>query len=126
MLYWKNLRRLFRLDGRFLKLVFQVPILRKQNESFSWKSSLPKINSPKNLEDISVRLAYVLGWPTDIMFSSSGSKLSNPNSISVNIVISSKTYNNAYVNEAVNSVIERGLSNTLVALTLEDGRTLNI
>lgn len=80
----------------------------------------------KNVEDISVRLAFVLGWPTDIMFSSSSSKLSNPNSIPVNIVISSKTYNNAYVNEAVNSVIERGLSNTLVALALEDGRTLQI
>lgn len=80
----------------------------------------------EDVEDISVRLAYILGWPIDIMYSSSSLNPSNPNSIPVNIVISSKTYNNAYVNQAVNSVIERGLSNSLVALTLTNGRTLKI
>lgn len=52
--------------------------------------------------------------------------LSNSNSIPVNIIISSKSHDNADVNQAVNSVIERGLSYSLVALTLTDGSILKI
>lgn len=80
----------------------------------------------KNLEDISVRLVYVLGWLIDIMFLFFSLKFSNFNLIFVNIVIFFKIYNNVYVNEVVNSVIECGLSNIFVVLMLEDGRILNI
>lgn len=80
----------------------------------------------KNLEDISVRLVYVLGWLIDIMFLFFSLKFSSFNLIFVNIVIFFKIYNNVYVNEVVNSVIECGLSNIFVVLMLEDGRILNI
>lgn len=80
----------------------------------------------KNVEDISVRLVYVLGWLIDIMFLFFSLKFSNFNLIFVNIVIFFKIYNNVYVNEVVNSVIECGLSNIFVVLMLEDGRILNI
>lgn len=80
----------------------------------------------KNVEDISVRLVYVLGWLIDIMFLFLSLKFSNFNLIFVNIVIFFKIYNNVYVNEVVNSVIECGLSNIFVVLMLEDGRILNI
>lgn len=80
----------------------------------------------KNLEDISVRLVYVLGWLIDIMFLFFSLKFINFNLIFVNIVIFFKIYNNVYVNEVVNSVIECGLSNIFVVLMLEDGRILNI
>lgn len=80
----------------------------------------------KNVEDISVRLVYVLGWLIDIMFLFLSLKFSNFNLIFVNIVIFLKIYNNVYVNEVVNSVIECGLSNIFVVLMLEDGRILNI
>lgn len=78
----------------------------------------------KNVEDISVRLVYVLGWLIDIMFLFFSLKFSNFNLIFVNIVIFFKIYNNVYVNEVVNSVIECGLSNIFVVLVLEDGRIL--
>lgn len=78
----------------------------------------------KNVEDISVRLVYVLGWLIDIMFLFFSLKFSNLNLIFVNIVIFFKIYNNVYVNEVVNSVIECGLSNIFVVLVLEDGRIL--
>lgn len=78
----------------------------------------------KNVEDISVRLVYVLGWLIDIMFLFLSLKFSNFNLIFVNIVIFLKIYNNVYVNEVVNSVIECGLSNIFVVLVLEDGRIL--
>lgn len=78
----------------------------------------------KNVEDISVRLVYVLGWLIDIMFLFFSLKFSNFNLIFVNIVIFFKIYNNVYVNEVVNSVIECGLSNVFVVLVLEDGRIL--
>lgn len=78
----------------------------------------------KNVEDISVRLVYVLGWLIDIMFLFLSLKFSNFNLIFVNIVIFFKIYNNVYVNEVVNSVIECGLSNIFVVLVLEDGRIL--
>lgn len=77
----------------------------------------------KNVEDISVRLVYVLGWLID-MFLFLCLKFSNFNLIFVNIVIFLKIYNNVYVNEVVNSVIECGLSNIFVVLVLEDGRIL--
>lgn len=80
----------------------------------------------KNVEDISVRLVYVLGWLIDIMFLFFSLKFSNFNLIFVNIVIFFKIYNNVYVNEVVNSVIECGLSNIFVVLVLEDGRILKI
>lgn len=80
----------------------------------------------KNVEDISVRLVYVLGWLIDIMFLFFSLKFSNFNLIFVNIDIFFKIYNNVYVNEVVNSVIECGLSNIFVVLMLEDGRILNI
>lgn len=80
----------------------------------------------KNVEDISVRLVYVLGWLIDIMFLFFSLKFSNFNLIFVNIVIFFKIYNNVYVNEVVNSVIECGLSNIFVVLMLEDGRIMNI
>lgn len=80
----------------------------------------------KNVEDISVRLVYVLGWLIDIMFLFFSLKFSNFNLIFVNIVIFFKIYNNVYVNEVVNSVIECGLSNIFVVLVLEDGRILEI
>lgn len=80
----------------------------------------------KNVEDISVRLVYVLGWLIDIMFLFFRLKFSYFNLIFVNIVIFFKIYNNVYVNEVVNSVIECGLSNIFVVLMLEDGRILNI
>lgn len=78
----------------------------------------------KNVEDISVRLVYVLGWLIDIMFLFFSLKFSDFNLIFVNIVIFFKIYNNVYVNEVVNSVIECGLSNIFVVLVLEDGRIL--
>lgn len=78
----------------------------------------------KNVEDISVRLVYVLGWLIDIMFLFFSLKFSNFNLIFVNIVIFFKIYNNVYVNEVVNSVIECGLSYIFVVLVLEDGRIL--
>lgn len=78
----------------------------------------------KNVEDISVRLVYVLGWLIDIMFLFFSLKFSNFNLIFVNIDIFFKIYNNVYVNEVVNSVIECGLSNIFVVLVLEDGRIL--
>lgn len=78
----------------------------------------------KNVEDISVRLVYVLGWLIDIMFLFFRLKFSYFNLIFVNIVIFFKIYNNVYVNEVVNSVIECGLSNIFVVLVLEDGRIL--
>lgn len=74
----------------------------------------------KNVEDISVRLVYVLGWLIDVMFLFLSLKFSNFNLIFVNIVIFFKIYNNVYVNEVVNSVIECGLSNIFVVLVLED------
>lgn len=80
----------------------------------------------KNVEDIGVRLVYVLGWLIDIMFLFFSLKFSNFNLIFVNIVIFFKIYNNVYVNEVVNSVIECGLSNIFVVLMLEDGRIMNI
>lgn len=87
--------------------------------------SFLKINLLKKiLEDISVRLVYVLGWLIDIMFLFFSLKFSNFNLIFVNIVIFFKIYNNVYVNEVVNSVIECGLSNIFVVLVLEDGRIL--
>lgn len=78
----------------------------------------------KNVEDISVRLVYVLGWLIDIMFLFFSLKFSNFSLIFVIIVIFFKIYNNVYVNEVVNSVIECGLSNIFVVLVLEDGRIL--
>lgn len=81
-----------------------------------------------NLEDIGKQLAILLEWSSDIMYnSSSSSNLSNPNSISVNILLSSRTYNDAYVSQTVNEVKHWFTKSTShFALNLTDGKTLKI